>query len=70
MQIQQRIDGGDDTEDVISWIRSEFGDEAIARPSATGAGLIIWLVPALLFVVGLVVVIVVVRRGRTSGADV
>jgi cytochrome c-type biogenesis protein CcmH len=69
-QIQQRIDRGDDTGDVIAWVAREFGDESIARPSATGSGLVIWLVPALLFVVGLAVVIRVVRRGRTAPADV
>jgi cytochrome c-type biogenesis protein CcmH len=69
-QIQQRVDRGDDTEEVIAWIRSEFGDEAVARPSATGTGLVIWLVPAAVFLAGLVVVVRVVRRGRTTPVDV
>jgi cytochrome c-type biogenesis protein CcmH len=69
-QIQQRVDRGDDADEVLAWISDEFGEEAIARPSATGAGLVIWLVPALLFLIGLLVVVRVVRRGRTAAADV
>ena len=69
-QIQQRIDRGDDADEVIAWVREEFGEEAIARPSTTGAGLVIWLVPLLLFLVGLAVVVRIVRRREqapTSG---
>ena len=63
-QIQQRVDRGDDPNEIIAWVRDEFGDEAIARPSATGAGLVIWLVPLALFLVGLVVVVRVLRRAK------
>jgi cytochrome c-type biogenesis protein CcmH len=69
-QIQERVDRGDGTGEVLAWVRGEFGEEAIARPSATGAGLVIWLVPAVLFLVGLLVVLRVVRRARTPAADV
>jgi cytochrome c-type biogenesis protein CcmH len=63
-QIQQRVDRGDEPDEIIAWVRAEFGAEAIARPSATGAGLVIWLVPVTLFIAGLVVVVRVVRRAR------
>lgn len=69
-EIQRRIDGGEDSEDVIAWVRSEYGEEAIARPSATGGGLVIWLIPALFFAVGAAVVVRVVRRARVAAADV
>lgn len=63
--IQERIERGDDEANVIDWIRSEFGDEAIARP-VTGAGLVVWFVPVVIFLIGVVVVVRVVRRGRVA----
>lgn len=63
--IQERIERGDDESAVIDWVRAEFGDEAIARPIA-GGGLIVWLVPVLIFLAGVVVVVRVVRRGRVA----
>ncbi len=65
-EIQERVDRGDDSDEVIAWVRDEFGEEAIARPSATGAGLVIWLVPLVLFLAGAIVVVHVVRRARAS----
>jgi cytochrome c-type biogenesis protein CcmH/NrfF len=67
-QIQQRVDRGDDPDEIIDWVRSEFGEEAIARPSGTGAGLVIWLVPLLLFLVGLAVVVRIARHAREPAA--
>jgi cytochrome c-type biogenesis protein CcmH/NrfF len=67
--IQERIERGDDEADVIRWVRSEFGDEAIARP-VTGAGVLIWIVPVLIFVIGAAVVFRVVRpRAPTADAS-
>ncbi len=65
--IQERIERGDDEADVIEWVRAEFGDEAIARP-VSGAGSFIWVVLAVMFLVGAVIVLRVVRRGRGAAA--
>jgi cytochrome c-type biogenesis protein CcmH/NrfF len=62
--IQQRIDRGQTGEQVIAWVRTEFGDEAIARPPSTGWGLMVWLVPALIFLAGGAVLVRVLVRGR------
>ena len=69
-QIQQRVDRGDDPDEIIAWVRDEFGTEAIAQPSTTGAGIIVWLIPLALFLGGLLVVVRVVRHARTTPADV
>ena len=66
-EIQERIERGDDEAEVIDWVRSEFGDEAIARP-VDGGGLVVWLVPVLIFLVGATIVTLVVRRGRVATA--
>jgi cytochrome c-type biogenesis protein CcmH len=54
--IADRIDRGESEREVLAWVRTEFGDGAIARPEASGVGLVIWLVPALLFAAGAVIV--------------
>jgi cytochrome c-type biogenesis protein CcmH len=65
-QIQQRVDHGDSSEDVIAWVRREFGDEAIAEPKTSGIGLVVWLFPAVVFLAGAAVVVRVLRKGRTD----
>lgn len=66
--IGERVDRGQTDDDILSWVRGEFGDGAIAQPSGSGTGLIIWLVPAVLFVIGAAVVAMVIRRWRTVEA--
>ena len=63
--IQRRVDRGDGADSVMRWIAGEFGNEAIARPSGR-SGLVIWLVPALLFAIGLVVVVRFVRKATAA----
>jgi cytochrome c-type biogenesis protein CcmH len=67
-EIGRRVAAGDSEDEVLAWVRTEFGDEAVARPETSGSGLIIWLVPALIFLVGAVVVWRFVSRNveRTS----
>lgn len=61
-EIDERVARGDSTDEVFQWIRANHGDEALARPDARGAGLLIWLVPAAIFLIGAVIVAVSVRR--------
>jgi cytochrome c-type biogenesis protein CcmH/NrfF len=68
-EIQRRAERGDESGEIIAWVRDEFGDEAIARPSATGVGLAIWLVPVAIFLAGIVVVARVIRRGRDAAVQ-
>lgn len=66
--IAGRLDRGETSEQVLDWIRRNHGDEALARPAGTGSGLLIWLVPALLFFVGSIVVVALVRRWTRATA--
>jgi cytochrome c-type biogenesis protein CcmH/NrfF len=61
-EIDRRVERGESTDEILSWIRSNHGDEALARPEARGVGLVIWLVPAAIFATGAVVVAVAIRR--------
>lgn len=61
--IESRLASGESPEEVLAWIRSNYGEEALARPGG-GAGLAIWLVPAAALLAGLGAVALVVRRWR------
>lgn len=68
-QIQQRVDRGQRADRIFAWIRSEFGQEALARPEAKGSGLVVWLVPAAIFLVGAIAVARTVRRWRAAATE-
>jgi cytochrome c-type biogenesis protein CcmH len=68
-RIQHRIEDGQTDAEVLGWIRGNFGDEALARPRANGAGLAIWLVPAVLFAMGAIVLGGLVRRWTHTRAE-
>jgi cytochrome c-type biogenesis protein CcmH/NrfF len=55
-EIARRVDRGDSGDEVLAWVRDEFGEAAVARPETSGFGLVIWLVPVLLFTIGGLVV--------------
>jgi cytochrome c-type biogenesis protein CcmH len=61
-QIASRVERGESTAEVLVWVRREYGDQAIARPAASGAGLLIWLVPAAIFLLGAGLVVRFVSR--------
>jgi cytochrome c-type biogenesis protein CcmH/NrfF len=69
VQIQQRVDRGQRSDRIFAWVRSEFGDEALARPEAKGRGLVVWLVPAAIFLGGAIAVARTVRRWRAAAAE-
>jgi cytochrome c-type biogenesis protein CcmH/NrfF len=68
-QIDQRIEDGETSDEVLDWVRSEYGDQAIARPEASGTGLLIWLVPAAIFLAGAGFVIRFVSRNVDPSTD-
>jgi cytochrome c-type biogenesis protein CcmH len=61
-RILERVERGQSNDAVLRWIRGDFGDEALARPLDSGAGLAIWLVPVAVFVAGAILVVGLVRR--------
>jgi len=49
---------------VLRGIREDFGSTALARPPSGGAGVAIWFVPIVVFVIGASIVVWLVRRRR------
>lgn len=60
-EIERRVASGQSADTVMRWIRLNFGNEAIARPSGRDTTLV-WSFPVALFVVGTTVLVVCVRR--------
>lgn len=67
-EIEDRLESGDTSEEVLDWIRRNHGEEALARPDTSGAGLVVWLVPAAIFAAGAAALTMIVKRW-TSAPD-
>lgn len=67
-EIHRRVERGESSDEVLSWIRSNHGQEALARPDPRGVGLAVWLVPAVIFAVGAVVLGRLVRKWSKAGS--
>jgi cytochrome c-type biogenesis protein CcmH/NrfF len=68
-QIQRRVARGQSPDEVLRWIRGDFGDEVLARPGSNGTGLAIWLVPAAVFAAGAILLGGLVRRWTHARAE-
>ena len=57
-EISRRLDRGQSADEVMRWIRLNFGNEAIARPDSA----VVWSFPIVLLVVGGAALAVLLRR--------
>ena len=65
--IRERVREGDTNDEILAWVRENYGEEALAEPEASGIGLIIWLGPLVLIAGGAIVLTVLLRRwSRTT----
>jgi cytochrome c-type biogenesis protein CcmH/NrfF len=60
-QIEAKVRSGQSADDILRFVRLNFGDEAIARPSGRDSALV-WSLPIALFVIGVPLLIVLLRR--------
>jgi cytochrome c-type biogenesis protein CcmH/NrfF len=60
-EISRRIARGQSSDDVMRWIRLNYGNEAIARPSGHDT-VLIWSFPVALFAIGTTLLVVLLRR--------
>lgn len=59
--IEQRFESGQSSDTVLRWIRLNYGDEALARPSPRNV-LLVWSFPAAVLVVGVAILAWRIRR--------
>jgi cytochrome c-type biogenesis protein CcmH/NrfF len=63
-RITREIRRGRSDTQVLRGIREDFGNGALARPPSGGAGVLIWLVPFMVFALGATLVVWLVRKRR------
>ncbi len=64
--IQTLAREGMTTDELVEWMLARHGEEYLAYPRASGAGLLAWLVPPIAMVVGVLVVVATLRYMRRS----
>ncbi len=62
--VRTRIAAGDSDEVVIQDVRERYGDFILLRPPVEEKTILLWLTPALVFLLGLGTVVVFMRRQR------
>ena len=60
------------TDELVDWMLARHGEEYLAYPRASGAGLLAWLVPPSVMLLGILVVVMALRymRARAPAVDV
>lgn len=67
--IQELAREGLSTDELVEWMVARHGEEYLAYPRASGAGLLAWLIPPFAILLGLVVVVAALRYMRQSNPD-
>lgn len=65
--IARRIEAGQTDEEIRAAFAAAYGDEVLLSPSSSGTGIVVWVLPVVVAVVGVVGLVVVLRRGRRAG---
>lgn len=64
--IQEMAREGWSTDELVDWVIANHGEEYLAYPRASGQGLLAWLVPPAVLLLGIVVVVAALRYMRES----
>jgi cytochrome c-type biogenesis protein CcmH len=66
--IREKMEAGWSDQQILDYFAAQYGERVLARPPASGLGLVIWVLPPLVLVAGAVVVWRFVR-GQTRAAS-
>ncbi len=61
-RIEGRLEDGQSPDQVLAWLRTNYGDEVLARPATDRRGITIWLIPGMLLLAGAALVATLVGR--------
>jgi cytochrome c-type biogenesis protein CcmH len=64
--IQAMAREGWSTDELVEWVLARHGEEYLAYPRASGAGLLAWLVPPAAILLGILVVVLTLRYMRRA----
>ncbi len=56
-EIRRRLMRGESQEQIVAFFVGQFGESVLAAPPRRGAGLIVWLTPAVVFLIGAAVLV-------------
>lgn len=65
-QVYDMVKEGQTDEDIIEYLVARYGEFVLYRPRLNAATAILWAAPAILFLIGLVVIIVLLKRKPAS----
>lgn len=63
-EIMKRVVEGQDKKEIINYLTSRYGDFILYKPPVQKNTYLLWLFPFALFVLGMVVLFIVIRRRR------
>jgi cytochrome c-type biogenesis protein CcmH len=66
--VRERLKAGDTDQQVIEYLVARYGDFVLLRPRFTSHTALLWLMPAVVFVIGALALVVVSRRYRSRTA--
>ncbi|GGD00428.1 cytochrome c-type biogenesis protein [Aquisalinus flavus] len=66
--VRERIEAGDTNDEVMDYVVERYGEFVLLRPRFEGEGIILWLTPFLLLVIGAGLVVVYTRQGAAQPA--
>lgn len=69
-QVFQRIQAGESDQEIVGAMVERFGEFVNYRPPLNRATLLLWFGPLLLAFIGLIVVLVIIRRSRRGAGPV
>ena len=68
--IQQQLDAGKSEAQIIHYFRQRYGDWILLDPPKRGVHLLVWLLPVLALLGGVVALVLLVRRWRAAADEV
>jgi len=68
--IQQQLDAGKSEAQIIHYFRQRYGDWILLDPPKRGVHLLLWLLPVLALLGGVVALVLLVRRWRAAADEV
>jgi len=66
-EIRARLQRGESREQIIAFFVGQFGESVLATPPRQGVGLLVWITPLFIFVLGAIILVRFLQNARRSG---
>jgi cytochrome c-type biogenesis protein CcmH len=68
--IQQKLQAGETSDQILRYFVGQFGESVLAEPRPGGISLILYAAPPLALIAGLVIALVFIRRARARAGSI